>query len=87
MPTLQELEKRLVFIEKRNKRVEADKAWETSLFRVLTITGLTYILIVFLMYMARISNPFVNAIVPATGYFLSMRSLSLVKKWWIKRRS
>ena len=31
-------------IKERNRRVETDKAWETSLFRVITITIITYII-------------------------------------------
>ena len=36
-----DLEKRIIEIEKRNKRVELDKSWETSLTRRLCIIVLT----------------------------------------------
>ena len=36
------LERRIQAIEERNKRVEADKAWETSLTRRVSIAVITY---------------------------------------------
>ena len=40
------MEKRIEQIEQRNKRVEEDKAWETSFTRRLCIAILTYIVVV-----------------------------------------
>ena len=40
---IKELEKRVSNIEERNKRVEGDKAWETSTLRKILIIILTYI--------------------------------------------
>lgn len=40
---MKDLEKRVVAIEKRNKKVETDKAWETSWIRRICIMILTYI--------------------------------------------
>ncbi|MDD4351812.1 MAG: hypothetical protein PHU71_02420 [Candidatus Gracilibacteria bacterium] len=80
------LEKRLKKIEERNRKVEADKAWETSLFRILTITVLTYLVITAYMWSVEIPNPFLNAIVPAVGYFLSAQSLPFIKRWWVGRK-
>lgn len=40
------LEKRITAIEVRNKRVELDKAWEISIVRRLSITMLTYVVVV-----------------------------------------
>ena len=39
------LENRVAEIEARNKRVEADKAWETSTARITIITLLTYVIV------------------------------------------
>ncbi len=36
-----DIENRITAIENRNKQVEIDKAWETSLIRRLLTTGLT----------------------------------------------
>ena len=56
MPTLEFLQSQIDEIKKRNARVGADKAWETSLTRKFTILVLTYIF-------ARLPEPFVNAFV------------------------
>lgn len=43
MKEIIDLEKRISSIEKRNKKVELDKKWETSLFRKISIALITYI--------------------------------------------
>lgn len=40
---MKDLDKRVVAIEKRNKKVETDKTWETSWIRRICIMILTYI--------------------------------------------
>ncbi len=82
MLTLEELEKDIQDIKKRNLRVEADKAWETSTVRKCAILVLTYIVMVVFFTVAKIERPFVNAIVPVIAFALSTLSLSLIKKWW-----
>ncbi len=71
-------------IIKRNKKVEADKAWETSFSRKILIAVLTYIVIVLFFHFAWFEKPFINAIVPTTGFLLSTLSMWLFKKIWIK---
>jgi len=52
MPNTKNLKKEIAEIKERNKRVEADKAWETSNTRKLIIFVLTYIVIsVFFLFM------------------------------------
>ena len=51
-------------IKIRNKKVEADKAWETSIFRKVLIAILTYLVIVLFFHITNLSKPFINAIVP-----------------------
>lgn len=85
--TIPELEKEIVTIKERNRRVEADKAWETSLFRTLTISALTYVVVATFLYFLAIPNFWLSAMVPALGFFLSTQSLPFIKKWWIKRFS
>ena len=73
-------------IEERNRRVENDKAWEVSLTRRFIIAALTYIVaLVWLIRVADDPHPYVNALVPALGYWFSMLSLPLFKKWWTQR--
>lgn len=85
MPTLDQLELEINEIKSRNKRVEADKAWETSVARKLTIAILTYFVIVIFFYSAKLPRPWLNAIVPTIGFLLSTLTLPIIKNWWIKK--
>ena len=78
------LEEEIKIIKERNLRVEADKAWETSYFRVFLITAIIYVIAVKAMLFVGLNNPLKNALIPAIGYFISVQSLPFVKKWWIK---
>ncbi len=82
---IQNLELQLAEVRERNLRVEADKAWETSRFRVFSIVTMTYIIAAFLLYAIGVKNFFLSALVPAVGYYLSTQSLPFVKWWWIAR--
>lgn len=82
---LQDLEKETQAIQERNARVEVDKAWETSRFRIASVMCVTYIIAVSVMYLISAENIFRNALVPTVGYLLSTQSLPALKKWWIKK--
>jgi hypothetical protein len=82
---IKKLEKELVEIKERNLRVEADKAWETSRFRIFSITIITYIVSVLVLYFIGANNILLSALVPTAGFFLSIQSLPAVKNWWIKK--
>ncbi len=84
---MRDIEKRLNAIEQRNKRVELDKAWETSLSRKIIIVALTYITIVLFFMVAQLPKPFLNSIVPTTGFVLSTLSLPLFRRARIKYRA
>ncbi|HVX92584.1 MAG TPA: hypothetical protein VHA74_00530 [Candidatus Dojkabacteria bacterium] len=84
MAGIEELEKEIQLIKDRNKRVEQDKAWETSLTRKVSIALITYLLISIFFVIIKVENPFVNAIVPTIGFLLSTLSLNFIKKSWIK---
>ena len=73
MVNTEHLQKQVEGITKRNKRVEADKAWETSLFRKIIVAILTYIVIVIFFYYAGLQKPLLNAIVPSIAFLLSMK--------------
>jgi hypothetical protein len=77
------LEEEIKKIKERNKRVEADKAWETSWARKIIVAILTYIVIVIFFYFAGLPKPFVNSIVPALAFVISTSTLPLFKKFWI----
>ena len=70
-------------IRERNKRVEADKAWEVSMTRRLIIALMTYIVIVIFLWLINVSKPLLNAIVPTIGFILSTLTLPLFKRFWL----
>lgn len=84
---IKELEKRITDIEERNKRVEGDKAWETSTLRKILIVLLTYIFALLYLKIADTTNPFFGAVVPCVGFYLSTQTLRLIKKQWLKKRA
>jgi polyferredoxin len=86
MNEIEEIKKELAEIKERNRRVELDKAWETSLARKSLIAILTYIVVVIFFYIAKLGNPFVNAIVPTIGFLLSTLSISIFKTWWVRNK-
>lgn len=84
---IKKLEEEIKLIKERNLRVEADKAWETSYFRVFLISGIIYVIAVKVLYFIGNTNYFLNALVPPIGYFISVQSLPFIKKWWIKNQN
>jgi len=81
---MSDIENRLEAIEKRNLRVEQDKAWETSWTRRISITVFTYIIVAMYLLVVGNDRPFINALVPAVGYFLSTLVLKSVRNFWQK---
>ncbi len=77
-----DFEKEIKKIQERNKRVELDKAWETSKTRKISIAILTYLVMVLVMYSLDMSNPFIGAIIPTLGFMLSTFSLDFIKEFW-----
>jgi len=73
------IEDRIVALETRNKRVEGDKAWETSWTRKIAIMVLTYLTIVAYLHFVIHINPWLNALVPVAGFFLSTLTVSYLK--------
>ena len=84
MPSLEESQCEIENIQKRNKRVEIDKAWETSWTRKGVISIFTYIVIVSFFYVAGLPKPFINAIVPAIAFVLSTLTMPVIKSLWIR---
>lgn len=82
-----DVEKEIKDIKKRNKRVETDKAWETSLTRKICIMVLTYLIVVAYSFIIKqFDNIFLSSLVPVLGFFLSTLSLKLVRKIWESKR-
>lgn len=84
MEELESLKQEIELIKSRNKRVEKDKAWETSWVRKIFIAFSTYILISVFLFSIGNDKPFLNAVIPAAAYLVSTASLSLIKSLWIK---
>ena len=80
------LEKEIENIKQRNKKVELDKAWETSWTRRICICVLTYIVVVIYTYIVnKFNNIFLSSLVPVIGFTLSTLSLKILRKIWEKK--
>lgn len=86
MTEIEILKKEIEKIKKRNKKVESDKAWETSIERKLTISFLTYIVILLFFIVTQSPRPILSAIVPSAGFLLSTLTVDVIKTWWLKNR-
>ena len=84
MEELKQIQKEIELLKERNRRVEADKAWETSGFRVVSVLMMTYIITAVVFYFIGVNDFLLNALIPTTGFYLSTQSLPFIKKWWIK---
>lgn len=84
MNSIKQLEDRLEKIEERNKRVEIDKIWETSLIRRGLLITFTYLAVGFYMQAIEIKDPWINAVVPSVGFLLSTLTLPFFKNLWLK---
>ena len=81
---LDKIEKSVDSIVQRNRRVELDKKWETSVTRFLCVTAVTYITMNLILWSIGGHFPPVHAIVPTCGYMLSTLSFRIIKELWIK---
>ena len=78
-----EIEKEIEQIKQRNKRVEQDKAWETSWTRRICIMILTYIVVIIYSYLIIRTNKIaLSSLVPVIGFTLSTLSLKLIRRIW-----
>ncbi len=84
--TTHNLETRITALEARNKRVEMDKAWEGSLVRKAAIIVVTYVVVVVFLLLIHNDQPYINAIVPLLGFYLSTLVVGGLKKQWVRRK-
>lgn len=82
--SLTELSKEIKKIRERNKKVEVNKAWETSKTRRLLLCIFTYLAIGFYLQTIKVSDPWVNAVVPSVGFLLSTLTLPFFRGLWEK---
>jgi hypothetical protein len=83
--TDQAIEKRVAELEARNRRVEGDKAWETSWVRRISIMLSTYLVVVAYLHFIVHTEAWINALVPVMGFVLSTLTISALKKQWLRR--
>ena len=86
MADLEKIKQEIEKIKERNKRVEKDKAWETSWTRRIAISTSTYILIAIFLFMIKIEKPFLAAIIPSVAYLISTATLGILKNWWLENQ-
>lgn len=84
--TDQSFESRLSHIESRNKRVELDKAWETSWTRRILLALFTYLALGIYMWAIDIPRPWLNSLVPTVGFTISTFTMPWLKSKWIGRQ-
>lgn len=82
---IQLLREEIEAIKARNKRVEADKAWETSRVRAVFIALATYVLILAFMHLINDDHPFLKAGLSTGAYLLTTLSYDALKEWWLER--
>ena len=85
MSEIEEIQKEINLIKERNKKVEADKAWEVSVFRVISVVIMTYLITAVVFYFIGVNNFLLNALIPTVGFYLSTQSLPFIKQWWIDK--
>ena len=81
-----QLDQEIKLIHERNRRVEAEKAWELSWLRRLFISLVTYITAGIWLVLINDTTPWLKALVPTVGYLFSTLSIPILKKWWIIHR-
>jgi len=81
---IKEIVREIQAIKDRNRKVEMDKAWETSWTRIISIALMTYIVIVIFFLVIKLSNPFLSALVPSFAFIISTLTLPFIKKIWIR---
>ena len=87
MTDLSNLEKRIIKIEQRNQKVEIEKAWEGSFLRRILLIIFTYFSVAIYFHFINIEKPWINAIVPALGFFISTLTLPVFRRIWEKYHS
>lgn len=75
-------------IQIRNKRVELDKKWETSITRKLCICIMTYVIVLLYSFLIRNFTTvgiIFSSFVPVIGFMLSTLSLKFIRRIWEKK--
>lgn len=84
MSQIESLQKEIEKLKERNRKVEANKAWETSFARKLILFTLTYVVAGITLQTLNDTAPWTHAIIPSIGFFLSTLSIPFLRDIWIK---
>lgn len=80
---IKQLREEVEGIKARNRRVEADKGWETSKTRTVFIALVTFILAFIFMLLIDERQPFWKALAGSVAYLASTTTYDVLKKWWL----
>lgn len=81
-----DIEREILAIKERNRKVEIDKAWETSFLRRASIVLITYLATLLILTLIGVPSPYLAALVPGAGYLLSTFSLPFLRGLWERYR-
>lgn len=81
------LEERIAALEERNKRVDGNKAWETSSTRRLLIIVITFVVVGLYLTWLEVARPWLHAVVPSLGFLLSTLAIQKIKQSWLAKRA
>jgi len=71
-------------LKESNKKVDTNKAWEISLTRKIFLMFLIYLVVTLTLIATKNPQPFVSALIPSIGFFLSTLSVPFAKNIWKK---
>ena len=71
-------------ILRRNKKVDLDKAWETSWTRRISVSTLTYIVMAIFLWVIDVEHYLFGALVPTLGFMISTFKLQFIRTIWEK---
>ncbi len=83
---IKQLQEEIEKIKARNRRVEADKAWELSWTRSIFIAGSTFLLLYIFLLLVQPQQAFLNAFFSSLLYLLSTFTYGVLKNWWLKKK-
>ena len=73
----------IITLKEKNKKIEAEKAWETSNTRRGIIAVVTYIIVAIWLDMLDVKHHYLHALVPVCAYLVAMSMLPFLKNYWI----
>ena len=82
---IEKLKEEIEAIKARNRRVEADKGWETSKTRSFFVASITFLLAYFFMHLISEREAFWKAVAGSLAYLASTTTYGILKNWWLRK--